>query len=256
MLAQEFLPMKLTGFALAAALVLTAGSAAAQTNVGGDWDVSIQSPQGTNTIRVTFKQDGEKLSGLLKSPMGEMPFEGGTLVGSDLKFAFSVPVQGQPLEITMTGKVDGPTIAGKAQFGGFGEGDWTAKRVDTAATAAVPTATEPPTGTAPPPAGTVSTGISGKWDVTVKTQMGDLPISAQLTEAAGKVTGTLEGPAGLVDVAGTFDGTAIKLAFTAKTPQGDIPIEMSGELNGDSIVNGKAEFGGMGQGEWTAKRKQ
>jgi hypothetical protein len=57
-------------------------------------------------------------------------------------------------------------------------------------------------------------------------------------------------------VTGTFDGNAIKLEFTAKTPQGDIPISMSGELNGDAIVNGKAEFGGMGQGEWTAKRKQ
>ncbi len=86
--------------------------------------------------------------------------------------------------------------------------------------------------------------------------MGDIPISADLIESAGTVTGTLVGPAGPVDVSGTFDGNALKLSFVAKTPQGDIPIEMSGELNGDSIVNGKAEFGGLGQGEWTAKRKQ
>lgn len=242
--------MKKVVIALAAALSLPAAPARAQTSVSGDWDVTIQSMQGTNSVRVTFKQDGEKLSGTLKSPMGELPFEGGSLVGSDLKFAFTIPIQGQSLEITMTGKVDGPSIAGKAQFGGFGEGDWTAKRIEANAAAA----SDAPAAVVPAATST-SGGLSGKWDVTVKTQMGDVPVSAELFETAGKVTGTLEGPTGPVDVSGTFEGNALKLAFTAKTPQGDIPIELSGELSGDAIVNGKAVLGGMGQGEWTAKRK-
>jgi len=246
--------MKQIGIAIAAALLLWAGDARAQTTIVGDWDVTIQSMQGTNTIRVTFKQDGEKLSGTLKSPLGEMPFEGGTLVGNDLKFGFSVPVQGQPLEITMTGKVDGSSIAGKAQFGGFGEGDWTAKKVEAteASTAPAETTTAPAASTTTNGAG----GLSGKWDVTVRTPGGDIPVNADLIESGGKVTGTLEGPAGPVDVSGTIEGNALKLAFTAKTPGGDIPVELSGELSGDSIVNGKAAFGAMGQGEWSAKRKQ
>ena len=86
--------------------------------------------------------------------------------------------------------------------------------------------------------------------------MGDVPVSVEFVESAGKVTGTIVGPMGPVEIAGTFAGNAIKLEFVAKTPQGDIPVTMSGELNGDSIVNGKAEFGGMGQGEWTAKRSK
>jgi hypothetical protein len=246
MLAQESSTMKTATFVLAA--LLTAATAVAQTSISGDWDMTIQSMQGTNSVRVTFKQDGEKISGIFKSPMGELPFQDGTLTGNDLKFGFSLPIQGQPLEITMTGTVDGSSIAGKAQFGGFGEGEWTAKRVEETAAA--------PADPAPAPAtAAVATGIGGQWDVTVKTQMGDIPISADLTESAGKVTGTLVGPAGPVGVNGTFDGNALKLSFVAKTPQGDIPIEMSGELNGDSIVNGKADFGGLGQGEWTAKRK-
>jgi hypothetical protein len=234
------------------AALLAAAPAAAQTSIAGDWDMTIQSAQGTNSVRVTFRQDGEKISGIFKSPMGELPFQDGTLTGDDLKFAFSLPIQGQPLEITMTGKVDGSSIAGKAQFGGFGEGDWSAKRAEEASV--VPTAAPEPAAAPAAPAA-VATGIGGHWEVTVKTQMGDIPVSADLTETDGKVTGSLVGPAGPVDVAGTFDGNAVKLSFVAKTPQGDIPIEMSGELNGDSIVNGKAEFGGMGQGEWTARRK-
>jgi hypothetical protein len=240
--------MTIAKYVLAALLV--AAPAIGQTTIAGDWDMTIQSVQGTNNVRVTFKQDGDKISGLFKSAMGELPFENGTLSGGDLKFGFSLPFQGQPIEITMTGKVDGSTIAGKAEFGGLGEGEWTAKRVDETA-AAVPTPTA-----ATAPAANSTLGLSGQWDVTVKTQMGDIPVSAELTETAGKVTGSMVGPAGPVDVSGTFDGNAIKLSFVAKTPQGDIPVEMSGELNGDAIVNGKADFGGMGQGEWTAKRKQ
>lgn len=243
--------MKTARFVLTALLV--AAPAVAQTSISGDWDVTIQSAQGTNNVRVTFKQDGDKVSGVFKSPMGELPFQDGTLTGDDLKFGFSLPIQGQPLEITMTGKVDGAAINGKAQFGGFGEGDWSAKRVEAMTTAADVAPAPMPTAAAAPAA--VATGISGQWDVTVKTQMGDVPITAELVESAGKVTGSMVGPAGPVDVTGTFDGNALKLSFTARTPQGDIPIEMSGELNGDSIVNGKAEFGGLGQGEWTARRK-
>jgi hypothetical protein len=250
MLAQELF-MQRTRFAAAALVLLTAASATAQTTVAGDWDVTIQTMQGPNTVRVTFKQDGEKVSGVLKSRMGEMPFEGGTLTGSDLKFSFTVPVQGQTLEITMTGKVEAAAITGKANFGGFGEGDWTAKRAE-AETAAAPATTTAPAETTSTTT-TTATSVNGKWDVIVKTQMGDLPVTADLTETAGKVSGTLVGPAGPVEVTGTIEGATLKLSFTAPTPQGDIPITMTGDVNGDAIA-GKAEFGGMGQAEWTAKR--
>ena len=86
------------------------------------------SPQGANTTPVTFKQDGDKVSGIFKSPQGQLPFDGGTMTGSELKFTFTINMQGMELPITLTGKVDGDEIAGKADFGGFAEGDWSAKR--------------------------------------------------------------------------------------------------------------------------------
>jgi hypothetical protein len=248
MLAEEFRPMKTAGFVAAGLLV--AVSAFAQTDISGDWDLTVQSTQGTKNVRVTFKQDGDSVSGIFKSPMGELPFRDGTLTGNDLKFAFSIPIQGQPIDITMTGTVDGSTITGKAQFGALGEGDWTAKRVEAVATDALE-----PSSASNGAAVAVGTGINGHWDVTVKTQMGDVPVAADLTESAGKVSGSIVAPTGSVDVTGTLDGNALKLSFTAKTPQGDIPVELTGELTGDSIVNGKAEIVGIGQGEWTARRR-
>ena len=113
---------------LLALSLLTASPAFAQTNITGDWDVTVTSPQGANTTPVTFKQDGTKVSGVFKSPQGTLPFEGGTLTGSDLKFTFTINAQGMELPITLTGTVVGDTISGKADFGGFAEGDWNAKR--------------------------------------------------------------------------------------------------------------------------------
>ena len=156
----------------------------------------------------------------------------------------------------MTGKVEGSSISGKAEFGGFGEGDWTAKKVDASAAAAASAPAPSASAAAPTSASKAAGGgINGKWDLVLKTQGGDLQVVADFTEAAGKITGTMEGPAGAVDVTGTSDGNAIKLSALARTPQGDIPVTMTGELNGNEIVNGKAEFGGMGTAEWSGKRK-
>lgn len=238
-----------------ALFLLVAGPALAQTNVTGDWDVTIQSPQGANTVKVTFKQDGEKVSGVFKSPMGELPFDGGSMTGSDLKFGFTLPVQGMQLDITMVGKVEGSAINGKAKFGDFGEGDWTAKRSEGTTTASTTTTTTTSTTTTTTSTtSTVGVGAAGRWDVTLKTPGGDFPASATLTEDAGKLSGTFGSPMGEVPLSGTVDGKAVKMTMVAQTPQGEMTVVLTGDLDGDAIVNGKADVSGMGQMEWSAKR--
>jgi len=236
-------------FALA---LLTAAPAFAQTNVSGDWDFTINSPQGSNTTRVTLKQDAEKLSGLFKSPAGELPFTG-TMDGSDMKFTFTINFQGMPLDIAMTGKVDGDSIAGKANFGGFVDGDWTAKRA-VAATSDAAASPSPAPPAAPAPTAMSAGGITGKWDVTLKTPGGDFPASATLSEDAGKVSGTFGSAMGEVPVTGTYEGHAFKLTMSAQTPQGAMTVVLTGDVDGDAIANGKADVSGMGLMEWTAKR--
>jgi len=252
---------KIAALAFVASIVI-AGSAFAQpvpVSVAGDWDVTVQSPQGTNTVLVTLKQDGEKLDGLFKSPLGELPFTG-TLTGSDMKFTFSFPVDGQPLLITMTGKVDGDAIAGKADFGGFAEGDWSATRAKPGAAAAAATPTpatttaETATSTTASSATTAVGGYAGKWDVVVKTPGGDFPATANLTDDGGKLSGTFGSQMGEVPVTGTVEGKSMKLTMSTQTPNGTMTVVLTGDLDGDSIVNGKAEIEGMGQMEWTAKR--
>jgi len=237
-------------FAVLFATLLVA-PAAAQINLTGDWDMTIESPQGTNTVKVTLTQDGEKVSGLFKSEMGELPFTG-TLVGVDLKFAFAIPIQGQSLDIAVTGKVDGATLAGKMQFGGFGEGDWTAKRAPAAAATTTASTTTESTTTAP----AAAASVGDKWDVTFKTPNGDLQAVVTVRTDAGKVEGTISSQMGEAPFTGTLEGKALKVSFNFATPQGTLPVVMTGDVEGDTIPNGKAEITGMGTMEWTAKKKQ
>jgi len=242
----------------ALALVLCIASPAfAQTTIAGDWDMTINSPQGANTTKVTFKQDGEKVDGLFKGPQGELPFTG-TLTGSDLKFVFTIQFQGMPLEIAMTGKVENDAMTGKANFGGMVDGDWTAKRSTATAAAATPppaTATPATATTTAAPATTMGS-IGGKWDVTLLTPGGEFPANATLKEEAGKVSGTFGSQMGEAAVEGTIEGTAFKITMTAQTPQGAMTVVMTGDVEGDAITHGKAEIAGMGQMEWSAKRSK
>ena len=239
---------------LLAMLFFVPGLAFAQTNVTGDWDVTINSPQGANTVLVTFKQDGEKVSGIFKSPQGELPFEGGSIVGSDLKFAFTINVQGNSIIISMNGKVDGAAMSGKADFGGFGEGEWTAKRATTTAAAAPAAPPAAPAPAAAPAAAGSATGAGGKWDVTLVTPGGEFAATANLTDTAGKVTGTFASQMGEAPVTGTLEGKALKMTMLAQTPQGEMTVVLTGDVDGDAIVNGQAEISGVGTMPWSAKR--
>ena len=242
---------------LLSVLLFVPGLAFAQTTVAGNWDVTINSPQGANTSLVVFKQDGDKVSGVLKGRGGELPFEGGTLTGNDLKFSFTINTQGMALPITLTGKVEGDTMSGKADFGGFAEGDWTAKRASATADAAP--ATPPPAATPTAPAAASSTtgsttGANGKWDVLLVTPGGEFPATATLTDSAGKISGTFASQMGEVAVTGTLEGKALKMTMVAQTPQGEMTVVLTGDVDGDAIVNGQADVPGVGAMPWSAKR--
>lgn len=226
-------------------MLLAAGPLFAQpVTVAGDWEVTINSPQGANTAIASLKQDGDKVSGVLKNQMGELPFEGATITGDELKFTFTVNFQGTPLPITLTGKVKGNAIDGKADFGGMAEGEWTAKRVEATAKAV--------TG-APMPAPATGGGAAGKWDVTFRTPQGDFPATATLSADGGKLSGTMGSQLGETAISGTIEGTKITLSLVVDSPQGSMNVSMTGEVQGDSI-NGMADVAGMGQMEWSAKR--
>ncbi len=250
---------RLTVSSLVSLAVLTAlftvtsplAASAQTTNVAGAWDVTLSTPQGDNTVNVVLKQDGDKITGTLASPMGEVPLTG-TATAGNLKAVGNIDVGGAALELTLTGKVAGDSLNGTVKLGDFGEFPFAGKRA--AAQAAAPAAPAAPA--ARPAASVSAAGAGGKWDVVlIIPGAGEFPMTATLTQATDKVTGTISSQAGDVPVAGTMTGSALLLVFTAQTPQGDISITMSGTL-GAAGFTGKASIAGMGEADWTAKRAQ
>jgi len=59
------------------------------TNVTGEWNFTVESPNGTGTPTVTFKQDGETLTGTYKGRFGEAPLKG-TVKGNEIKFTLTI----------------------------------------------------------------------------------------------------------------------------------------------------------------------
>ena len=94
-----------------------------------------------------------------------------------------MPLQGQNLDITMTGKLVGDTIDGLVAIAGLGEVPWKAKRKTagaTAAAAAPASPAAPASAAAPSAAAATGEGITGKWDILMDTPGGQIPFYRQL----------------------------------------------------------------------------
>ena len=89
-----------------ALLVVSAAAAQQKLNITGKWVFEVQTDAGTGTPTVTFKQDGDKVSGHYSSmTLGEADFTG-TLKGQALTFNFNADLQGQAVPVTYTATVD------------------------------------------------------------------------------------------------------------------------------------------------------
>jgi hypothetical protein len=98
-------------------------------DVNGAWAFQIEIPGGgTGTPTVTFKQDGEKITGVYASQvLGEQQLTG-TVKGNAITFNFQATMEGNTLKVVYTGTVDKDTMKGTVNFGDMGEGTFTAKK--------------------------------------------------------------------------------------------------------------------------------
>lgn len=232
--------------ALTAVLVLVAEGLLAQAavDVAGEWDVTINSPQGTSQALLTLKQDGDNWTGTWKSPRGERPLQDITLKGSELRFAMKVPLQGQEAVFTYTGTLDKGAMKGTADFGGMATGDWTAVR-HTAA----------PASPAAPAASASGVDISGSWLFTVDTGAGSGQPTFTFKQEGEKLTGTYSGAFGKANFTGMLKGSELRFSFTADAGGQSAEITYTGKVLNKDSMSGTVQLGGFGDGAWTGKRQ-
>lgn len=122
--------VRVLGLAALATLVAACSSTPVQPrgpDLTGNWVVTTESRLGAQDSDMTVRQTGNALAGTLTGQMGSVDYTG-TVEGSAVAFGFDIEIQGNSLHIDYSGVVEGDSMKGKAVFGPFGEGSFTAKR--------------------------------------------------------------------------------------------------------------------------------
>jgi hypothetical protein len=232
-------------FALAAAQQTQPPAPGTTATVLGDWDLTFETPQGSNTARVTFKQDGGTITAGLVVPLGTVELSGAESVDGNLKMSGAVQMQGTTLPLALGARIQGETLSGLLTVGAFGEMAFTGKRPDKLAVA-------PPDSAASPVR--EGSNLTGTWNIVfTMATFGAFPVSAVLDQQGDKVTGTLSSPLGALAVSGRMAGGTLQLECIAGTPQGNITVTMTGQIGPDGLA-GKASVAGIGEADWTGVR--
>ena len=110
------------------AMAPAAARSAEKVDLTGEWQITIETPDGTFTPTAILQQQGEKLTGTYKGRMGESKLEG-SVKEKAVKWEVTVHVQDQDLKLAYSGTVESnDTMKGSVQFGDIGSAQWTAKR--------------------------------------------------------------------------------------------------------------------------------
>jgi len=235
--------------ALAAVILFAATTpvpAAAQSDAAGIWDVSFTTPNGPMTAALTLKKDGEKLSGSIAGPQGEVAVAG-TQKEKAIVVNFSVQTPNGPFAIVMNGNQDGDAIAGTMDFGGQGQADWTGKRrAAQAAAASVPAGG----GAQDQPA-----DVAGAWALQIDLGGNAGTPSVTFKQDGEKLTGTYSSQVvGEHPITGTIKGNAISFGFEASFEGNAVKVTYSGTVDKDTM-KGSVKFGDLGEGTFTGKKK-
>lgn len=96
------------------------------SKIDGKWAASIDTDNGTFEFTLTYKVDGEKLSGVLASDMGELEFSDGKVAGDIFEYTFDI----EGYSITHKGKVLNDKEIKISSSGDYGENEFTIKKVE------------------------------------------------------------------------------------------------------------------------------
>jgi hypothetical protein len=113
-------------FSTLCAVVFVTAALTAQADIAGDWDLSINGPEGVITATASLKQDGDNVTGSITSPQGTVELKG-TYKSKKVELAFQIQSPNGPLDIKVNGDVDGADMKGIIDFG-MGMADFTAKK--------------------------------------------------------------------------------------------------------------------------------
>lgn len=106
---------------------VSAQGSAAKVDVTGKWILNVETDAGGGMPTLTFKQEGEKLTGTYQGQLGQTDLVG-TVKGNAIEFSFNADTQGIKFVVTYTGTVEKDTMKGTLNLGDLAQGTFTGKR--------------------------------------------------------------------------------------------------------------------------------
>jgi len=115
--------MKKLLFVVLTVAVFSACLLAADLHVGGNWEMTMDSPHGKMTGPLTLQQDGTKITGTYETEHAGKLTINGTVDGEKIMFTMNVP--GGQMTINFEGAKDGDKLSGTTKPL---NGEWSAVR--------------------------------------------------------------------------------------------------------------------------------
>ena len=114
-----------------ALLPLVAGGElhAQERSLTGEWEFTVESPNGTGTRQVNLIQKGDSLSGTIASSRASGPISG-WIKADTVTILAVLAMESGPFTVVYEGTVQGDTMAGIVGFGDYGAGTFTGRRVE------------------------------------------------------------------------------------------------------------------------------
>jgi hypothetical protein len=93
-------------------------------DVSGKWTAQMQGRGGQTTeTTFTFKVEGDKLTGTMAGPRGDVPISDGKISGDEISFSVTMSMGGNEMKMLFKGKVSGNEIKfTREREGGGGRG--------------------------------------------------------------------------------------------------------------------------------------
>jgi hypothetical protein len=98
--------------------------------------------------------------------------------------------------------------------------------------------------------------VTGTWIFDVELSVGSGSPTFVLKQEGDKLTGTYSGSLGESPVTGKVEGDKIELSFEINTEGQKLKAVYTGTIKSDTEMAGKADYGGVGEGTWTAKKRK
>lgn len=92
----------------------------ATSGAGETWNLNVSSPQGNLPITMVLLKEGESITGTLNTPVGDGAITNGTISNNNLSATANLSFQGMPVNVKITGTINGDSVSGNVDTGVLG----------------------------------------------------------------------------------------------------------------------------------------